>query len=643
MTFTRDSSTLDAPVLEAVQPASASGDDTGRPDGSEAAPASETHPEHASANRRRRYVSGPWDISELLPDPSEDAIARQLEAVEAKVDAFVGQRDALVPEMDPADFLALMREYERLLNSMDVLGAYAGLWFASDTQSSAALGHRNRMQQVLTGMHNRILFFELWWKNLEDADAERLLPPAEEVDFRHYLEEQRRFKPFTLDERSEQIINTKNANGISAVLTLYSMLTNRQEYHLELDGEPQTLTEGEMRSLFYSPDADVRKQVYQELYGIYEQDSHILAQIYANRVRDWHTEYVELRGIPSAISVRNLRNDIPDAAVETMLEVIRRNAPVFQEYFKLKGKWLGIEPLRRYDLYAPLATSSHPVPFSDAVDTVLDTFRSFDERFATLAERVFAENHMDSEIRKGKRSGAFCATILPEFTPWVLINYTDRVRDVATLAHELGHAVHSMLSEHHSHLTQHPSLPLAETASVFCEMLITDRLLAEETDPVARREILAAAVDDVYATVMRQTYFVRFELAAHAAIMANKSADDLFDLYLENLQEQFGDSMTVAPELRYEWISIPHMFNTPFYCYAYSFGQLLVLALYRRYQQEGDAFKPGYFRLLSYGGSARPEKILGELGIDMADADFWQGGFDVVGDMLTELKSIETP
>ena len=174
-------------------------------------------------------------------------------------------------------------------------------------------------------------------------------------------------------------------------------------------------------------------------------------------------------------------------------------------------------------------------------------------------------------------------------------------------------------------------------------MLITDRLLAEETDPMARRELLAAAVDDVYATVMRQTYFVRFELAAHEAIMANKSADDLFDLYLENLQEQFGDSMTVAPELRYEWISIPHLFNTPFYCYAYSFGQLLVLALYRRYQQEGDAFKPGYFRLLSYGGSARPEKILAELGIDMADANFWQGGFDVVGDMIAELKSIETP
>ncbi len=588
------------------------------------------------------YHSGPWDLSELLPDTSEAAISRELGLVEAEVEGFVGRRETLASEMEPGDFLALMREYERLLGRVDVLGAHASLWFASDTQSATALGHRNRMQQVLTRLQNRILFFELWWKNLEDADAERLLPAEEEVDLRHYLLELRRFKPFTLDERSEQIINTKNANGISGVLTLYSMLTNRQEYDLEIDGQPSTLTEGEMRSLFYSPDAEVRATVYQELYRVYEHDAPILAQIYANRVRDWHTEYVELRGMPSAIAVRNLRNDIPDDAVETLLEVIRRNAPIFQEYFKLKGKWLGIEPLRRYDLYAPLATSNHLVPFPEAARTVLDTFRSFDERFAALAERVFAEDHIDSEIRKGKRSGAFCATVLPDFTPWVMVNYTDRVRDVATLAHELGHAVHSMLSEHHSHLTQHPSLPLAETASVFCEMLITDRLLAEETDPIARRELLAAAVDDVYATVMRQTYFVRFELAAHRAIMANKSADDLFDLYLENLGEQFGDSMVVAPELRYEWVSIPHLFNTPFYCYAYSFGQLLVLALYRRYQQEGEAFKPGYFRLLSYGGSARPEKILGELGIDMADADFWQGGFDVVRDMIAELKSIET-
>ncbi|MEM7587149.1 MAG: M3 family oligoendopeptidase [Acidobacteriota bacterium] len=595
----------------------------------------------SSTDDSPKYVPGAWDLSELLPNTTEEVIAERIARVEAATEAFVSRRGELHSDMEPAAFLEIMRENERLVAKIDVLGAHASLWFSSDTQSAVALGHRNRIQQVLIRLQNRIMFFDLWWKGLEDAEAERLMPPASEADLRHYLLELRRFRPFTLDERSEQIINTKNANGISAVMTLYSMLTNRQEFQLEIEGEQRTLTEGEMRSLFFSSDPAVRKATYQELFRVYEPDAQILAQIYANRVRDWHDEYVELRGMPSAIAVRNLRNDVPDQAVETLLDVVHRNAPVFQDYFKLKAKWLGIEPLRRYDLYAPLAASSQTISFDEAVHTVLETFRGFDERFAQLAERVLEEKHLDSEIRKGKRSGAFCATVLPEYTPWVLVNYTDKVRDVATLAHELGHAVHSMLSEHHSHLTQHPSLPLAETASVFSEMLITDRLLAEETDTMVRRELLASAVDDVYATVMRQTYFVRFELAAHEAILANKSADDLFDLYLENLKEQFGDSMLITPEFQYEWVSIPHLYNTPFYCYAYSFGQLLVLALYRRFQQEGDSFKPGYLRLLSYGGSARPEEILNEMGIDITDAAFWQGGFDVVRGMIDELRSIE--
>ena len=594
--------------------------------------------------RRPRYESQGWDLSGLLSSPNEDVIAQEVAALESMVDRFERHRDTLDAAMTPAEFLEVLREYEDIFGKIDVLGGYASLWFASDTQSAAAVGFRNRMRQLLTSLHNRFLFFDLWWQGLEDEEAERLLPDAEsEGDFRHYLVELRLFKPYTLDERSEQLINTKNTNGVSALLTLYSMITNRLEFHPTIDGERQNLTDGEMRSHFYNPDPEVRKEIHLELFRVYGREAPLLAQIYANRVRDWSTENVDLRGFRSPIAVRNLRNDMPDAAIETLLDVVHRNAGIFQNYFRLKGQWLGFEPLRRYDLYAPLATSSQTIDFADAAENVLSTFRNFDPHFADLAERVFVENHLDSEIRKGKRGGAFCSTVNPRFTPWVMVNFAGRVRDVATLAHELGHAVHSMMASHHSTLTQHPSLPLAETASVFAEMLMTDRLLAQEKDPIARREILAAAVDDVYATVMRQTYFVRFELAAHEAIMANKSADDLHDLYIENLREQFGDSLEITPEFRYEWVSIPHVFNTPFYCYAYAFGQLLVLALYRRYQQQGDAFKPGYFRLLAYGGSARPDEILKELDIDITDAAFWQGGFDVVRDMIAELEAIEIP
>ncbi|CAN5720077.1 M3 family oligoendopeptidase [soil metagenome] len=590
----------------------------------------------------KQYQPVGWNLTELLPEPSETVIAERLAALEEAVQAFVATRDKLKSDIDPQTFLAIMRQYEALVTQIYVLGAYGSLWFSENTQSQEALTYRNRMQQVLTEIQNRTLFFDLWWKELDDAQAEALLPQgADNADFRHYLQDLRRTKPYTLDEKSEQLINTKDGNGIEAVLTLYSMLTNRLEFKITVDGETKTLTRDALMSYAQSPRAELREAAYQELYGVYEKEANILAQVYANRVRDWYNEQVGLRHYSSPIAVRNVANDVPDAAVDALLDVCRANAGLFQRYFKLKAGWLGLDKLRRYDIYAPLAKSDRQIAYADAVETVLDSFEHFEPMVARHAARVFAENHIHSQVQKGKRGGAFCATVVPSMTPWVLMNYTGKVRDVATLAHELGHAIHSMLAEKHSVLTQHPTLPLAETASVFAEMLLTERMLAEEKDPLVRRELLAASVDDMYATVMRQAYFVRFERTAHAAIMENKSPAELYTLYLENLQEQFGESVEVAPEFQYEWVSIPHIYQTPFYCYAYSFGQLLVLALYRRYQQEGDAFKPGYIKLLAYGGSARPEEILREANIDITDPAFWQGGFDVIRDMIDELEAIK--
>ncbi len=593
-------------------------------------------------DRTTSYELGPWDLSELLPEPSEAVLSQRLAHLEAAVAAFEQCRGRLHPQMDSGEFLDILRQYEALIEEMNVLGGYASLWFYSDTSSQDALTFRNRVRQASTAAHNRILFFTLWWRGLSDDEAQRLLPsdPAH-ADQRHYLRDLRRFRAHTLDEKSEQIINIKDDNGIGAVMTLYSMLTNRLEFTLEADGEVKKLTRDGLMSYAFSPQPDLREAAYQELYRIYAHEATILGQIYVNRVRDWYDEQVVLRGYKSPIAVRNTDNDIPDRAVEVLLEVARDNAPLFQRYFRMKAGWLGLDRLRRYDLYAPLAPSDRQVPYPDAVRSVLATFRAFHPGFASLAERVFDEGHLDSDIRRGKRGGAFCSTVLPRYTPWVLVNYAGRVRDVATLAHELGHAIHSMLAEHHSVLTQHASLPLAETASVFGEMLMTDRLLREESDPLIRRELLAAAVDDVYATVLRQAYFVLFEIEAHEAALAGRTIEEISDLYLGKLRDQFGDSVDVAPEFRYEWLSIPHIYNTPFYCYAYSFGQLLVLALYRRYQEEGEAFKPGYLKLLAYGGSERPETILAEVGIDMADRTFWQGGFDLVRERIDELEAIE--
>jgi oligoendopeptidase F len=593
------------------------------------------------AVRATEYRPAPWDLSELLPDTSEGTLAARFEALERSVQSFEAHRDELHADMAPARLLEVLGDYESIVSAAWELSAYASLAFSSDTQSREILGLRSRVEELLTGLFNRILFFGIWWRALSESQAERLLPSRHDhPDEHHYLAELRRFAPYTLDERSEQLINLKDANGIDALVTLYSMLTNRLEFELEVDGETRTLTRDELMRFAYSLDPERREAAYRELYRVYGAEATILGQLYVYRARDWYTENVELRGMASPIHVRNLANDVPDEAVDTLLEVCREERRLFQRYFRLKARWLGLERLRRYDLYAPVGGSDREVPYDEAIHLVLDTFRGFHPRFAELAERVFAENHVDSEVRKGKRGGAMCSTVLPRLTPWVLVNYTGRLRDVATLAHELGHAIHSLLAADHSALTQQASLPLAETASVFGEILVIERLLERERDPLARRELLVKQMDDIYATVLRQSYFVRFERDAHDAIRAGRSLEDLETLYVENLVEQFGDAVELPAEFRHEWLSIPHIYQTPFYCYAYSFGQLLVLALYRRYQREGESFKPGYLRLLAHGGAARPEEVLREVGIDMRDPAFWQGGFKVVEEMLDELESL---
>ncbi|MCP4203181.1 MAG: M3 family oligoendopeptidase [bacterium] len=561
--------------------------------------------------------------------------------MESLVESIGEARVELEREPSRERVLKVLETFEKLTEASYPPSAYGSLWFSEDTQSEAALTFKNRIDRALVDFHNRVLFFLLWWKGLDEVTARELQPgQLEHADFRHFLEDLRRTKPFMLEERSEQIVNLKDTNGISAVLTIYSMLTNRLAFELEVDGEARSLTRDELQAYVYSPAADLRAAAYREMLRVFEGEAKVLGQIYVSRVLDWHAENVSLRGFSTPISVRNVDNDVPDEAVEALLDTCARNAPLFQRYFRWKARELGQERLSRFDLYAPLIGTDKSTPYSEAVELVLSTFEEFEPRLAALARRVFDDDHIDSEIRKGKKGGAFCATVLPTQTPWVQLNYTGKVRDVATLAHELGHAVHSMLAEDHSVLTQHPSLPLAETASVFAERLLVDRLLASETAQGVRRELLALSLDDIYATVMRQAYFVRFEQRAHAAILAGEPPEKLNEIYLGLLEEQFGDAVEVPQEFSREWVSIPHIYHTPFYCYAYSFGQLLVLALYRRFREQGASFVPGYLRLLAWGGASRPAEILAEAGVEMTDPSFWQGGFDVVEGLVDELEAL---
>nr|MBP6086941.1 M3 family oligoendopeptidase [Pelolinea sp.] len=409
---------------------------------------------------------------------------------------------------------------------------------------------------------------------------------------------------------------------------------------IEVDGEEKEMTREELMSYVRKPNAELRARAYQELYRVYGNDGIILGQIYQTLVRDWHNEMVNLRGFPTPISARNLQNDIPDEVVETLLNVSQKNAELFQRFFKLKAHLLKMEKLRRYDIYAPVTSSTKEFSFNDAVEIILDAFGQFDPRFAQLAYRVISENHVDSQVRRGKRSGAFCATVTPKLTPWVLTNYKGHSEDVTTLAHELGHAIHSLLASEHNIFTQHACLPLAETASTFGEMLLVDRMLAEEKDKNVRRDLLFRQVDDAYATIMRQAFFALFEKQAHEMTSQGVSVDDLSKAYFENLKAQFGDSLDIAEEFKWEWVSIPHIYHTPFYVYAYSFGQLLVLSLFNQFKQEGESFKPRYIQILSSGGSKAPIEILSEAGLDVNQPAFWQGGFDVVDGLIAQLEKL---
>lgn len=586
------------------------------------------------------YTQTRWSLDDLMASPT--GVDAEFDKLDAATKAFVSEaRPKLSDTISEEDFLSIIHQLEAVYRQAYHLYGYASLAFAADTQNQAAQTLLARVEQFMAVMQNQTLFFELWWKQLNDASAERLM--AATGDFRYWLEEMRHFKKYTLTEPEEKVVNIKNVTGFNAFDRLYDSITNRYVFKLVVDGEEKELTRGELMVYVRQSDPDLRARAYQELYRVYGEDSSILGQIYQTIVRDWRNENVDMRGYETPISVRNLANDIPDAVVDTLLDVCRRNSAIFQRYFKLKARWLGVDRLRRYDLYAPVVKSNKQYAFGQGVQMVFDSFNEFSPEFSRLAGRVFNENHLDSEVRKGKRGGAFCSTVDPKITPWVLLNYQGRADDVATMAHELGHAIHSMLASEHTLFTSQASLPLAETASTFGEMMLVDRLLRQETDESVRRDILFRQVDDSYATIMRQAYFALFERQAHEMVNQNASVDEISEAYLANLRDQFGDALEVSDEFRWEWVSIPHIYGTPFYVYAYSFGQLLVLALYQQFKQEGEAFKPRYRQILATGGSKSPAKVLAEAGIDIRDAAFWQGGFDVIASMVSQLEALPIP
>ncbi len=361
--------------------------------------------------------------------------------------------------------------------------------------------------------------------------------------------------------------------------------------------------------------------------------------MYQKSVLNWRDEGIDMRGFSSPIMIRNISNNVDNETTKTLLNVCRKNTKIFQKYFQQKAKLLGMKKLRRYDLYAPGKSKikERNYSYDKSVKLVLESLSKFSPVLSEYANNVFKKNHVDSIIRPGKASGAFCSTPSPKLTPYVLLNFTGKSRDVFTLAHEIGHAIHSISASDKSILVSDASLPLAETASTFSEMLLYDNL-SKTVGEQEKKSMLSEKLDDFYATIGRQSFFTLFEIEAHKQIANSTTIDEISKTYLRNLNEQFGNSVKVSEDFGIEWSCIPHFHHAPFYCYAYAFGNLLALSLFQRYKKEGKSFAPTYIEILSAGGTKKPEKLLHESGIDITKPRFWQDGFDYIRDQVKELS-----
>ena len=584
---------------------------------------------------QNRSYSERWDLSHLAEDP-----VRRLETllgeIESKVAQFESARAQLSPTMATSTLHPLLTLSEDIAAASSRISAYSYLWFSENTKNLAARSFKTKVEEKLTALHNRLVFFDLWWQSVDEDNARRLMTGTGTL--RYHLATIRRFQPHTLSEPEEKIVNIKNVTGRSAVHSLYDIVTNAFTFTLTVKGTRKAMTREELTSYLRHAQGRLREAAYQEMYRVYADQHDLLGEIYKTLVNDWKAENLQLRRFSSPIAARNLGNDIPDDAVASLLRVCQRNAGIFQDYFRIKARLCKIKPMSRYHIYAPHRTEQKSYHYHDAVRMVLDAYRGFSPQLAELAERVVHERHVDSRTRPGKIGGAYCYSVVPGMTPYVLLNFTGEARDIATLAHELGHAVHGMLAARHSMFTFHSTLPLAETASVFGERILSDALMNQERDSKVRQGLLLNQLDDIYATVIRQAYFVQFENQAHEMIAQGATVKDLAKTYLAEVRQQFGKGIKVPDEFQWEWLTIPHIFASPFYCYAYSFGNLLVLALYRMYQKEGVAFVPKYLDLLSAGGSESPQAILAKVGVNMASEDFWQSGFDTIREMVHQLE-----
>ena len=584
-----------------------------------------------------------WNLNDLYAGHDDPGIDAMLKECYASAEKFAGRYRPLMqnPESFTADtVLQALKELETIYETMGRVGSYAGLLYAADTANPEYQDLEQRVEQRSTEIRNLLLFFELEWLKIDDPVANRLVAEPSLEPYSHYLASLRRFRPHTLTEPEEKIINERDNTGRNAFGRLFSEVTSSLTFTLEKAGRQEDLNLSQVLSLLHDPDRAMRQRAMEKLYQGLSRHGQVLTFVYDTLIQD-NLTMDRLRHYQDPMAQRHLFNEIDGEAVKTMMAVAEENYALAQNYFRLKAKLLQLPRLALYDQYAPVGKEVRPFPYQHAQQVILDAFEAFDPRFRQIAAEFFAKNWIDAEIRKGKRGGAFCASPSPQLHPYILCNYDDNLRDVMTVAHELGHGLHGCLSRKQNYFNYETPLTTAETASVFGEMLVFDHLLVSQTDPQAQIALLAGKIEDIFATVFRQNVLTRFEALAFSARKQKRlTPEALGDLWLQANSQYYGDAVDMPERYRWGWSYIPHFIHSRFYCYSYVFGQLLVLALYRMYKDEGKSFAPKYLALLEAGGSDSPETLLNPLGVDIHDAAFWQKGFDEMKGLVARLQAL---
>jgi oligoendopeptidase F len=580
-----------------------------------------------------------WDLGELYAGPADPRIETDLGEARRRAQQFADTYRGKVATLRGDVLSEVLAEYEALSELLYRPSFFANLLFAADTQELKAQQLVQHTREAATQTANTLIFFELELIALEDSQMATVMSVPEMAPYWHYLEVLRRFKSHTLSEKEEQILNQKNLTGRSAFEQLYDELCGSLRFNVSIEGEVRELTDSEVMALLRDPNRELREQALSVFLETHGRQALVLTAVFNNTFLD-HKLDCDLRHYDNVVMPTHLSNDIAPETVEAMMQAVERHYGLAQEYFRLKAQLIGVEKLKTSDLYAPVAAATEKIPFDDARSMILTAFGNFSGRFSGIAEEFFTRRWIDAEVRAGKRGGAFCAALTPNHHPYVLCSYTGTGRDVSTIAHELGHAIHYQLSRCQRFVNHHAPLVLAETASVFAEITLTRHLLSGTTKDAVRRSILCDLLDDIYGTVFRQTALTRFEMMAHEKRHNGQlGADDLCELWLQAQSKLFGESVEMIPAYRWGWTYISHFIHSRFYCYSYSFGELLTLALFQRYIDEGDAFVPGYIRLLESGGSERPDRALSKLGIDINQPEFWDRGFRVIRGFLDDLKA----